>query len=266
MSASDFIGELVRGDGDIVERMIASLPSRIVKAAPTRRPFTKSEFIQCILRASVPTARTDMASRKTISTIEKRLYRFKMAEGMTGIMLDTSNPQGGPDGSLDSNQAQWLEAQLRSVCSRYYTQDGTLVYTGNKDELVTIFSHHNSITFDNFKGIAPADQGVARLGADAFLALLARYPNVILWVNGHTHCNRIWSHFDPRDEGHGIWEINTAAHIDYPQQSRTIEIVDNADGTLSIFAVVIDHSSPEAIIRHGAQTQASLAALSLELR
>lgn len=265
MSASDFIGELVQGDGQIVERMIASLPSRIVKAAPTRRPFTKSEFIQLHLESIGPHGPHGHGFSEDNLNNENAYYRFKMAERMTGIMLDTTNPQGGPDGSLDSNQAQWLEAQLRSVCSRYYTQDGTLVYTGNKDELVTIFSHHNSITFDNFKGIAPADQGVARLGADAFLALLARYPNVILWVNGHTHCNRIWSHFDPRDEGHGIWEINTAAHIDYPQQSRTIEIVDNADGTLSIFAVVIDHSSPEAIIRHGAQTQASLAALSLEL-
>ncbi|WP_079210848.1 TIGR03767 family metallophosphoesterase [Brucella pituitosa] len=265
MSAGDFIGELVQGDGDIVERMIASLPYRKVKSAPARRAFTKSEFIKLHLDSVGRHGPHGHGFSDDNLAHENAYYRFKMAEGMTGIMLDTTNPHGGPDGSLDSNQAQWLEAQLRSLSSHYRAEDGTRIPTGNKDELVTIFSHHNSITFDNFKGIAPADQGVIRLGADAFLALLARYPNVILWVNGHTHCNRIWSHFDPRNEGHGIWEINTAAHIDYPQQSRTIEIVDNADGTLSIFAVVIDHSSPEAIIRTGPQTQASLAALSLEL-
>ncbi len=265
MSASDFIGELVQGDGDIVEQMIASLPARIVKAAPARRPFTKSEFIKLHIDSAGPQGPHGHGFSDDNLTTQNAYYRFRMAEGMTGIMLDTTNPQGGPDGSLDIRQAQWLEVQLRSVSSRYRTADGTQVSTRNKDELVTIFSHHNSITFDNFKGIPPAEHGVTRLGSDAFLALLARYPNVILWVNGHTHCNRIWGHFDPRNEGHGIWEINTAAHIDYPQQSRTVEIVDNADGTLSIFAIVIDHSSPDAIIRDGPQTQASLAALSLEL-
>ncbi|MDH7793788.1 TIGR03767 family metallophosphoesterase [Ochrobactrum sp. AN78] len=265
MSASDFIGELVQGDGDIVEQMIASLPARIVKAAPTRRPFTKTEFIKHHLDSIGRHGPRGHGFSEDNLTKQNAYYRFRMAERMTGIMLDTTNPQGGPDGSLDINQAQWLEVQLRSVSSSYLTEDGTRVSTGNTDELVAIFSHHNSITFDNFKGLSPAEHGVTRLGSDAFLALLARYPNVILWVNGHTHCNRIWSHFDPHNDGHGIWEINTAAHIDYPQQSRTIEIVDNADGTLSIFAVVIDHSSPDSILRGGPQTQASLAALSLEL-
>ncbi|MGW6780681.1 TIGR03767 family metallophosphoesterase [Brucella pseudogrignonensis] len=265
MSASDFIGELVQGDGDIVERMIASLPSRVVQPSAARKPFTKSEFIKMHLDNHGRHGPHGHGFSEANLGKENAYYRFRMAEGMTGIMLDTTNPHGGPDGSLDIAQAQWLEEQLRSVSSSYRSTEGARVFTKNKDELVTIFSHHNSITFDNFKGITPAEQGVTRLGADAFLALLARYPNVILWVNGHTHCNRIWSHFDPLDDGHGIWEINTAAHIDYPQQSRTIEIVDNTDGTLSIFAVVIDHSSPEAIIRNGPQSQASLAALSLEL-
>jgi hypothetical protein len=35
--------------------------------------------------------------------------------------------------------------------------------------------------------------------------------------------------------------INTAAHIDSPEQSRLIEVFDNADGTLSIFATIVDH-------------------------
>ena len=44
------------------------------------------------------------------------------------------------------------------------------------------------------------------------------------------------------DRRGGFWEINTASHIEYPQQSRSIEIVDNQDGTLSIFSIVIDHA------------------------
>jgi hypothetical protein len=43
---------------------------------------------------------------------------------------------------------------------------------------------------------------------------------------------------------HGLWEINTASHIDWPQQSRVIDLVDNRDGTLSLFGTIVDHEAP----------------------
>jgi len=42
----------------------------------------------------------------------------------------------------------------------------------------------------------------------------------------------------------GFWELNTAAHIDWPQQSRIVEVVDNRDGTLSVFGTIVDHAGP----------------------
>jgi hypothetical protein len=73
--------------------------------------------------------------------------------------------------------------------------------------------------------------------------LLLRHPGVIAFVNAHEHNNRInaW----PRQDGAGkalggFWQINTASHIDWPSQSRTIDIVDNHDSTLSLFTTVID--------------------------
>ncbi|MCW2844143.1 MAG: metallophosphoesterase, partial [Nocardioides sp.] len=42
----------------------------------------------------------------------------------------------------------------------------------------------------------------------------------------------------------GFWEINTASHIDWPQQARLLEVTDNKDGTVSIFATMLDHGSP----------------------
>jgi hypothetical protein len=47
-----------------------------------------------------------------------------------------------------------------------------------------------------------------------------------------------------RPDGGGLWEITTASHIDWPQQARLIEVADNADGTLSIFATMVDHTGP----------------------
>lgn len=95
--------------------------------------------------------------------------------------------------------------------------------------------------------------------------MLQRFPNVILWVNGHSHQNRVWAHPDPSGRSGGFWEVNTAAHIDYPQQARTLEIADNADGTLSIFGVLLDHSDPIAIDAQEDYSRAQLAALSWEL-
>jgi hypothetical protein len=46
--------------------------------------------------------------------------------------------------------------------------------------------------------------------------------------------------------GRGFWEINTASHIDWPQQSRLVEVMDNRDGTLSIFGTVLDSAAPPA--------------------
>jgi hypothetical protein len=44
----------------------------------------------------------------------------------------------------------------------------------------------------------------------------------------------------------GFWHIKTAAEADWPPQSRLLEIMDNHDGTLSIFNTVLDHSAPTA--------------------
>ena len=61
---------------------------------------------------------------------------------------------------------------------------------------------------------------------------------MISYVAGHTHANRV--RFFRGKRGHGFWQINTASHIDWPEQSRLIEIMDNDDGTLSMFGTLLD--------------------------
>lgn len=265
MQPEVFLGELSKTAPTQLTQLMAEVPSIQTTPSELRRPFTKSEFIQQHLASKGPFGPDGHGFTQENVDQQNAYYKFDMADGVVGIMLDTTNPNGGPDGSLDIDQAKWLENQLQNYSSSYYLDDGSIVKTGNRDSLITIFSHHNSITFDNLKRAPAGMPDSERLGSAAFLSLITRYPNVVLWVNGHTHCNRIWSHYDPLNNGHGLWEINTAAHIDYPQQSRLIEILDNRDGTLSIVAVVIDHSSPDSIKRNGLQTSQSLAALSLEL-
>jgi hypothetical protein len=73
-------------------------------------------------------------------------------------------------------------------------------------------------------------------------ALLEGTPNVIAYVAGHTHENKVT--FFRGGHGHGFWQINTASHIDWPEQSREIEVMDNRDGTLSLFGTLLDTAAP----------------------
>jgi hypothetical protein len=82
------------------------------------------------------------------------------------------------------------------------------------------------------------------VGKKSVSALLKANPNVIGYVAGHTHANRV--RFFRGRHGHGFWQINTASHIDWPEQARLIEIMDNRDGTLSLFGTLINSAAPVA--------------------
>jgi len=186
-------------------------------------------------------------------------YPFDIGR-IRGVVLDTVVSAGGPNGSLDPYQFAWLEGQLQAVSSRWQAPDGSVVNRpGRDDKYLVIFSHHTVGTMDN----APAGSG--RIGGDEVAALLLRYPNVILWVNGHTHRNQVipYVRADGAAIAGGFWELNTAAHIDWPEQSRIVEIVDNLDGTMSIFGTILDHAGP--IARSTLTSTTALASLSREL-
>jgi metallophosphoesterase (TIGR03767 family) len=162
--------------------------------------------------------------------------------------LDTCNQIAGPDGAVPQDQFDWLAAGLAQCV---------------KDKrLAVVLSHHNSTTLEN--DAAPAVGTSQRLvHADEFIAMLLDHPACVAWVNGHTHINTIFAHRRPDGKG-GFWEITTASCIDFPQQQQTIEIVDNRDGTLSLFTVALDHTGP-ATATVGDFTQRGLAAWSREL-
>ena len=135
------------------------------------------------------------------------------------LVMDTVNENGGPDGSIAQSQFEWIQEQLAA----------------SGDMLVVASSHHTSWTMGNDEpGAEPRVLGPALV--EEFLA----HDNLIAWVNGHTHDNQIRAH---RSETGGFWEINTASHIDWPQQARLIEVLDNDDGSLSIFCTMVDHQA-----------------------
>ena len=81
-------------------------------------------------------------------------------------------------------------------------------------------------------------------------------------MNGHIHRNEITPHSAP--DGRSFWEISTASHVDYPQLARVIELVDNKDGTISLFTTLVESAAPHRT-DFSDLTQTGLAALYREL-
>ncbi len=104
-----------------------------------------------------------------------------------------------------------------------------------------MLSHHNSLTLENRAQRPGSDQVLH--GAEELVDLLLDHPVAVAWLNGHTHLNQILPH--TRGDA-GFWEITTASCIDFPQQQQVVEIVDNRDGTMSLFTTAVDHASPLA--------------------
>ena len=140
------------------------------------------------------------------------------------IALDTVNKAGGWQGCIDREQFDWLQ----------------LVLDESRDKYVVLTSHHPLENLVN--GFAPEGSAAPAIEAEV-RSLLEKYPNVILWFAGHVHDHKI-SQSKRADGSHGFWEIRTASHIDWPQQSRVIEIIKSGDGRIAIGTVVFDHAGP----------------------
>lgn len=215
---------------------------RTVQPDLNRRLLTRKQVVeQHFAMGGAPYGHGFTAANRQAGTayyhFDKGAFRF--------VVMDTVNPNGYADGSLDKTQFAWLEALLDQ----------------STDKIVLVFSHHTSDTMGN-PLVATGGSLEPRVTGGAVLdALLAR-PQVIAWVNGHTHRNKITPR--PRPDGGGLWEITTASHIDWPQQARIIEVADNADGTLSIFTTMVDHAGPPSA-GAGTANAVQLAALAREL-
>ncbi len=203
---------------------------RSVTPDERRAPFTPREYLQ----AHLDPARTGpgpVGHGYSQANLEEgtQYYAFRIADDVIGISLDTTDPGGHYEGSLGTAQLKWLDRTLKE-----HGRDGTYAI---------VFSHHTSRTMRNLRE-DPARPHEGRHGGEEVLALLGRHRNVLAWVNGHSHRNRITPH--PYPSGCSFWEISTASHIDFPQLARVIELADNGDGTISLFTTAVESAAPHA--------------------
>ncbi len=234
-------------------------PARAVTADPGRRAVTRQQFVEAHFR---PVARPHGHGFSEQNRLDGTAYYVYDTSAVRFIALDTSCLAGGAAGCLDHDQARWLQARLAEVHSAYQAPDGQQIRTGHEDRLVVLFSHHGTGTLTHDAATHGGPGGEPCVDAASLLALLHRFGNIVLWLNGHTHVNEVRPRYHPDNPAGGFWEVTTCAVVDWPCQTRLIELIDRGD-YLSIVCTMVDHDTPA--VPASLETGDGLASLHREL-
>jgi metallophosphoesterase (TIGR03767 family) len=182
------------------------------------------------------------------------------------ICLDTNKPHGNPgsingsDGTLNEADFIWLEQQLKACSSRYrndYTYGSWVSQPAVKDKFIILYAHHPIASINN-DGPNSAQRRLREL--------LLRFPNVVAYLSGHTHANTIkpYAVSYGANNRNGFFDITTASTMDYPNQSRIVELTQSENGVVSINTTMLDLDAPVAW-NGDVDTPKGLAALGREL-
>lgn len=266
VGASKPTGPLTGLDLDTLHDVFVESPERFLSGRQQqvtpdadRRAVTRQQFIDAHFSAlSKPWGHGFTAENRRAGTA---YYSYDVG-AVRFICLDSTMATGSSDGCLDEDQARWLRQRLEEVHASYVEENGTTVRTGRTDRLVIVFSHHGADTMiNNTRNLQGTPTAPRLMGGSELSHLLHRFDNVVAWVNGHTHQNRVTPRPDPSGRGSGFWEIATSALMDWPSQARLVEVVDNDDGTVSLICTMVDHDGlvrPEAELARTGQWLAGL--------
>ncbi len=197
-------------------------PPKVPAADYNRRPISKEEWKNEFLNSSTGPVGHGLNQASSIFAS----YGFEPKENLPIKVIVLDNTQKEDDfnlhehGYIDNERLEWLVAELDK---------------GQAEGKLMIIAAHIPLIIVGYAGHSP-------VSADNLIAKLQQYPNLILWISGHVHRNKV-TVFKSPDETRpelGFWHVETSSLRDFPQQFRTFEIVRNSDNTISIFATNID--------------------------
>lgn len=151
------------------------------------------------------------------------------------IALDTSDDTGGSPGLVH-----------RATVDHFFAP--ALAQAETDHVLVVVASHHATAEIDTLADSAGSPVADAVPPAE-LESLVAGHANVIAWLVGHRHDNRIRAIAGSDATHPGYWEVMTTAIADWPSQARFLEIVDNGNGTLSLFGTLVDYDTSDCMER-----------------
>jgi len=260
-----------------IQRAIAAGLTRTVPQDPRRHLLLKREYIQ----QHFVTSGSPVGHGFTQANLDsgQGYYAFSPRAGLRFVVLDSVSDAGGDGGNIDQTQFAWLDDQLAAADAA--------------GELALVFAHHTLETMNQAaspfppgdnppppyepvhlgerspQSACPGDAGPS----ETVKCLFLRHPSVVGFITGHEHRNRIRAvprsgvdgdAASGRADG-GFWQVTTASHIDWPQQSRLIDVVDNGDGSLSLWGTILDHDAPANPGSGSGSSTKQLASISREL-
>jgi hypothetical protein len=187
-------------------------------------------------------------------------YSFSPKPGLRFVVLDTITDECGSEfcseGSIDDTQFQWMRGQMAAAeAAGQYA-----IFFGHHTLRTTRFPStdaseeplHFGQRVDRRNPANPQSPG----GGETLEELFCESPAVLGYVAGHEHANYVERHDCADDQppppicavpgacrNPHFWQISTAAHIDWPQQARMIELV-RLGSNMSFVLTVLDHNGP----------------------
>lgn len=234
-NAARAIGDRARGGTRDYRRWYAPITTGTVPADPERALLSREDVVRTLLGVGPEPGPVGHGYTEETDLTHGAHYAYDAIEGLLRVLvIDTSDPTGGSEGLvMRSTVDEFLLPELERA-----EQDGVLVM---------LASHHAISSIDVFRGQIGGEVVPDAVPPEELEAIAASHPHVFAWLVGHSHDNRVRA--VQGTDGGGYWEIMTAALADYPGQARLIELVDNGDGTLSIFGTVIDFDAESCMER-----------------
>jgi metallophosphoesterase (TIGR03767 family) len=186
--------------------VIAKGHTRTVHSDELRRPFTGADYLKALRDPKYAGAGPVGHGYDTDADADRLYFSYHASDLVTVISLDTTNQAGGALGSIGSQQLAWLDTTLASLIDRY----------------VVVLSHHPSNAMGNLAP-DPRRPHEQRHNGNAVIRVVQKHPQVVGWVNGHTHHNAITPHRPPTSAARSGRSIppRTSIHRSRPACSRS---------------------------------------------